>query len=555
MNSRFVIWGEKWNKLGVILVVFGFALSGWADTFETRDLVGTGWGFSPMGVADFAYQRCHGAIQVADINGDGWKDVVVLGDTSDLGKPSVTVLQGAIGDPDGTLYVGSDLFWYQNDGYGNFLIQPLTLDVAGVEKPAEIFNGKTLAVADIDRDGDDDIVVWCNWDDQSAPAQGLGAGRVAWFENRGIVSLGVPELFVDGRPKFVQHDVVGMNDTFTFDATTFESGNPRGGTLADMDGDGWIDLVVSNYSGTAGDHSSFFWYKNSGLGGANTFKSANGGNIVPVVVNTTNKPYLEPAGISISASDIDNDGDMDLVLSESGGAASDKELTLLRNIGGGKFTKQVLASPFRIWFGAAAIQDLVGNPCKEIVAGGKDAVGWNSPLSVFYANDPGCTVWNQAVLQNTASLNHIWDIKIADFNNDGRPDIAAFWANDSGNPATVTPSGRRSMCPIWINDGTPNPSNWNTIYLEEKQDPPEMNTENNGGLAVADFDGDGDMDVIRAHVETSLAYFENTYNTERFFKLETIAKRNGIEQKMTTVHATRPDRSFGPLIGQKVDNK
>ena len=533
----------------------------WPDKFETHDLAGTGFGFTnPIPNEYFAYQVCHGAIQTADIDNGTWMDFVVLADTSDIGlTENVNVERGKTGDPNSFVYVGSDLVWYKNNSFGGFFPQRVTIEVLGIETPATIFNGKRLEVADLDKDGDQDIVVWCNYNNQSVEAQNLGAGRVAWFENRTIVNPGpTSELFIDGRPKFIQHDVVVMQETFTVDGTTFKTGNPRAGTLADMDNDTWIDLIVSNYSGTNSDNSSLFWFKNTGLGGALTF-DRNSGNVVPIIVQGSLKPYKERNGITVTATDINDDGNMDIVLGENGSMGSDKELTLLMNRGGGVFEKFVVKSDFRVWQ-SLYVQDLFvsvpGNTCQEIISGSRIfSPTWNSPPSVFYATDVACTTWMQEQLPNTADFNHIWDIRVGDVNNDGLPDILAFWANDSGNPATVTPSLRRSMCPIWINNGTAFPSDWTTVYLEERQEPPGMETENNGGLAIGDFDKDGDLDVVRSHVETNLAYFENTWNTERFYQIDATADRFGTKQRVTSILSTNPNRTAGQLLGQKVESK
>ncbi len=551
MNVKVGRNNSVWPRtLAVLVGIVIMALDGWTEKFESNEMVGTGWGLTEMVNSgtmepDFAYQGSHGAIQAADIDGNNFPDVVVLADTSGLGvPPSRNVTQGPLGDLDGVTYVGSDLFWYMNDEFGSFSPRPVTIDIGGgIEGPPNIFDGRHLEVSDLDRDGDDDIVVWCN------------AGKVAWFENRR--NIGWPGgFFAPGRPRFLQHTVVDFNQTFTVDGRTFETGNPRAGTLADMDNDGWIDLLVSNYDGTTANNSSLFWFRNTHLAGDNMFSRDSIGNINPIIIaGGGNHPYHESNGITVSAADMDGDGDRDIVLGEDGNGGNDDELTLLINNGVGNFNKISVNSNFRV-SQSLAVQNLFdnGNPCQqEIIAGGSP--GWNSPLSVFFATNGGCTSWTRAVLQNTSDFSFIWDVRSADFNNDGRPDIAAFWANDAANPATVLPDGRRSMCPIWINDGTSNPSNWTTIYLGEKGNPPGMGTENNGGIALADFDNDGDVDVMRSHVETNLVYFENTWNTERFFKIETTAQKNGMKQKVTSFLSTNPDRSAGRTVGQKVESQ
>ncbi len=73
-----------------------------------------------------------------------------------------------------------------------------------------------------------------------------------------------------------------------------------------------------------------------------------------------------------------------------------------------------------------------------------------------------------------------------------------------------------------------------------------------GGMALGRFDLDPDMDIMRAHFETNLTLFENTWNTERQVQVTTTAKKNGLKQKVISVFGTKPDQSAGKMIGQKV---
>ncbi|MBL0059867.1 MAG: hypothetical protein IPP35_12410 [Elusimicrobia bacterium] len=79
-----------------------------------------------------------------------------------------------------------------------------------------------------------------------------------------------------------------------------------------------------------------------------------------------------------------------------------------------------------------------------------------------------------------------------------------------------------------------------------------MNITRGGGLAVSDFDGDGDMDVVRSHIETNLAYFENNWNTERHVKVMTTIEKKGFVQRVVSFLYTLPDRSVGRILGQDV---
>lgn len=526
-----------------------------ADVFEPHELYGTGAGVV-MPDDLFSYLRYHQAIQVADLDGNSLQDVIVLADSSDF-APNVTspnVTRGPIGAPGpfGTAYVGSDLLWYKNNGFGSFFPQPLTVWNAANEQPPGIYNCKTLEVADLDGDGDQDVAVWCN-SDGTAPSYALGGGRVSWFENRRI-NLSPPgpgEFFVDGRPKFIQHDILKMSDgDFVDSGVTYTVRHTRQGTIADMSDppDGRLDLIV--YARAISGNSNLYYFENTGLPGAALF---NKNSVHPILLSPGGTFFNEPGAIAVVATDVDGVDGVDLVLGENGGTPTGREVIFLKRVPSGQFQKISLQTNFPLSFSRSlAVDNLFGNPCQEIVAGGINVFG--SPISVFSASDAACTSWTKFVLPNTAAINHVWDIRTADVNNDGRKDILAYWPNDAGSPATVTASGKRSVVPLWVNDG-PDPTTWRTFNLGENQDPPGAETDNGGGLAVADFDNDGDMDVVRAHVETNLVYFENTWNTERFFHVDATADRAGTKQRVISILSTNPNNSVGRLIGQKVQNK
>ena len=133
-------------------------------------------------------------------------------------------------------------------------------------------------LADLDGDGDVDLIL------------GEGRGTIAYYEN-----TGTPD-----DPVFTQR----TEESNPFDGI-FEEGTRRSGTvpdLADLDGDGDIDLIVGEISN---NRSVVNYYENTGTATSPEFvlraDSAN-----PLVTITSKPPRIAPV-----FADIDNDGDLD----------------------------------------------------------------------------------------------------------------------------------------------------------------------------------------------------------------------------------------------------
>lgn len=557
---------KKRNQLCLLLSLAAlFSPFLWAERFEWHNLPGTGAGYD-MTVASFAYLSLHDSIQAANINADGLMDIVVLADgglpqVNDFisvggyidsghylfgwggaGRESPNVRAGVRGDHNGRVYAGSDLAWFRNDGFGYFFPIPIWVGPA----PPTISHGKTMEVFDLDADNDDDIVVWCSSGLTPQDNVTLGAGKVTWFENLRFPS-GAAE------PQFVQHDVVV--GTFTVGPVTYNAGSPRGGTLADVDGDGRRDLVVLNYSAAAlpGGQSGFYWFKNMGPG-AGMFTTAN-----VSAIQVSGVLYGDPFAIGVTVRDLDNDGDMDFVLGENGAGLADREVIFLQNAGPPAtpaFTRTTILNNFLV-SQSLAVSDLIPGGCQEIVAGGRGPAPERSPLSVFSNNALNCGgVWTRTSLPGADLGEFVWDVRVAQMNNDpgNRLDVVAFYTDDNTGASAGLPAGRFSAVTMWANDSNAVDA-WRAVPLPEDRDLPSMTVRPGGGLAVWDFDNDGDEDVIRSHVGAPLAYFENTWNTERHFQVQKTATRGNLIQKITSFFSTQPNRSLGPLVGQEVESR
>jgi len=182
------------------------------------------------------------AVAVADVNGDGKPDIVV----ANLGSNNVGVL---LGNGDGTFQTAVT---YGSGGYNSW------------------GSGQLVAVADVNGDGKPDIVVANNCADSACDNGGsvgvlLGNGdgtfqpAVAFGSGgNGPAAVAVADVNGDGKPDLVVTNnssstvavLLGNGDGTFQTATTYDSGYggaPLGVAVADVDGDGKPDIVVADF--------------------------------------------------------------------------------------------------------------------------------------------------------------------------------------------------------------------------------------------------------------------------------------------------------------------
>ena len=188
-------------------------------------------------------------------------------------KPTLTDLDGD-GDPD--LVVGNDsgsLYYFENTGTS---ANPSFTEHTGTDNPLDsvtVGSYSTPSFTDLDGDGDLDFIV------------GNGDGDIAYFENTGTVTA----------PSFTQR--TGAANPFD----TITKGSWSTVALADLDGDGDLDLAVGNNDGDV------HYYENTGTS-ANPDFVLRTGETSPLN-NINAGSYSTPVFV-----DFDDDNDPDLVV-------------------------------------------------------------------------------------------------------------------------------------------------------------------------------------------------------------------------------------------------
>src|SRR5207253_10790706 len=144
--------------------------------------------------------------------------------------------------------------WYENDGNEHFRAHTITNNAPGA---------RSASAVDLDSDGDLDVL-------------GVATdafNSIIWYEN-------------DGSQNFTGHSI-----------TAFQRANVLSAVAADIDQDGDIDVA------TGAEHTNTaVWYENDG---SQHFSSH--------VMGTLNWDDLSPYSLSVSAADLDRDGDLDVL--------------------------------------------------------------------------------------------------------------------------------------------------------------------------------------------------------------------------------------------------
>lgn len=406
-------------------------------------------------------------------------------------------------DGDGDLDVlsanqtGNRIAWHANDGTGTF----------GTAQTVAITASTLRAAypADVDGDGDTDVLSTSSTDD-----------RVAWYANNGSGVFGAQQVIsnlLDNPIFVVAGDVDGDGDLDAvasgnaadrlevfanngsgqfgggYLVATSETSNPVLSRLADINGDGTLDVVVvSNGDGRLS------WYPNLGDGSMGAQQ---------VVAVASGMRFVEPA-------DVDGDGDVDLFSINPPGSG----FGLSINDGTGQFGPRVDLGDIGLLY-AITTGDVNGDGFVDILFGLVDEAG----LKVALNNGDGTFAIPDFDFNTTSER----PVLLADIDDDGDLDvvIADPWADQyqwHANDGEGNFGGAQVIAGLAV--ATVNKLFWKDMNGDGTDDLVSATEQNdliayypnlgggtfgaetfiatlNGprGVDIADLDGDGDMDV------------------------------------------------------------
>ncbi len=299
----------------------------------------------------------------------GWFERHAVGDINQDGRPDVVIVNNQAGE----------IVWFKNPGKRireAWHRHVVTLGQA---------HAYDVTLADFDGDGDLD-----------AASSGYTSNEVCWYQNPGAERSEWVRLVIDRR---------------MLEARTISAG--------DVDGDGRIDLLatavgIRNRPPEGGNDSQVAWYRNTARAGKVTWEKQ--------MIDRNGR-----AAVHGHLHDLDGDGDLDVVMAQ--GMRVDVAPDTARHQvvwyeqrnavrGAAQWRRHVVAElPYAF---EAVASDLDGDGDQDVVA-----TAWSKGDRVMWFENPGDSrgPWIPHTLR--IQFRAANQVIVADFNGDGRPDVAA----------------------------------------------------------------------------------------------------------------------------------
>ena len=343
------------------------------------------------------------AMIVADVNNDGWKDIVsisfgddkvswyannngtfgprqILNGTTRGGRDVAAADLTGDGLPDiaAASILDNKISWYRNLGGGEFA----ALQVIATNATYAV----AVAIGDIDHDGLPDII--------SASGSGSGS-KLAWYKNHGA-----PTYFITGE----EHPILGSA------GTTLSAAGDNPYCIAadniDQDADGYVDLAVASQR----DNSVAFLRGN----GDGTFTRQ--------VLSSS-----QSVAIKVTLGDMDGDGLKDIVSISSGGG----QISWFKNNGSAPFGGENAIAIGTVGLQGLTVTDFNKDGKPDVLVSTVQSFGGVSgPRLLWFENLGGGTFGNPAANARLISINGVdaTSVAAADFDQNGLMDAAVVWS-------------------------------------------------------------------------------------------------------------------------------
>ncbi len=264
------------------------------------------------------------------------------------------------------------------------------------------------------------------------------------------VSVSAGGATVTGSERFT--GVTGGTASFASVGAGLTSVDNSSSSVADVNGDGNQDLLVTGYDGSTGTATL---YLGDGNGG---FTEADAG-----LTGVSNG--------STSIADVDGDGNQDLLITgDNSDSSANPTMTLYLGDGTGGFT-EAGAALTSVQNSSSSIADVDGDGSQDLLITGEDSSG--TPTATLYLGD-GTGGFTEA----GAGLTGVDEgsTSIADVNEDGNPDLLITGLSANSGPATT----------LYLGDG-------NGDFTEAGAG---LTGVENSSSSVADVNGDGNEDLL-----------------------------------------------------------
>ncbi|MBK0382652.1 VCBS repeat-containing protein [Pedobacter sp. SD-b] len=347
---------------------------------------------------------------------------------------------------------------YQNYVNNNLYVDlsyaiPTTIFKTGYTKESYV----ARAYADFDKDGDMDIIA------AAANPYGNSGVDVEYFKNNTFQFDKDQSVFTGGAPKML---------------------NAKKIIVADLNKDGWLDVVIA---GTGFDKSPF------------------SGETIKILMNRNGKFETKDLGLkpeyygSVTAGDIDNDGDIDLFVTTNQSTSK-----FMLNDGNGNFTYASDIYPNSFYnqrYFVSELYDINGDGYLDLVNAGNEQLGAKS--MVLLGNASGNYITDRmANLPKVEGFGVVLDIDFIDYNKDGKIDLLLTRTGDGGGSQ---PYYKGYYLQLLQNNG----NSFEDVSKTALSGNSDASANYINWVRVQDVDNDGDLDITTDDKSYGLEWINN----------------------------------------------